>query len=452
MTADKTHPLTTRQPNDVIAHDGDGPVRVDQFIARAAALAKELPQRNYVINVADDRYRFLLGFCAAVIAGQCTLMPPNRQQQTLQQLAQDYPDCYSFGYAGIDTIECFNAPPSLPSSAAPSVPRIPDDRLCAIAFTSGSTGKSMPNRKYWRTIRISAESNLSLLPDADDAVMSLLATVPPQHMWGFETSVTLPLFYNVAVSHLSPLFPQDIVDALSTLRQPRVLVSSPVHLDALLQADAGKIALDYIFSATAPLSGELARQLEDYFGTRVIEMFGCSESGAFAVRRTAEESLWRRSSYFTLHTREDGVWVQARHLPEDILLQDVIELVDDDHFRWLGRNQDMVNIAGRRGSLADLNRRLNAIPGVVDGVVFMPSDDARRLAALVVAPGLKPADILRQLKRGLDPALLPRPVYNVDTLPRQDTGKLPRKELRELFERLQDGRSTTSNRLADRTG
>jgi len=75
-------------------HGRAGEVSVAQFLARAVALAGELPDHRYVINLTADRYDFFLGFCAAVIAGQCTLMPSNRQQQTVQQVADDYADCY----------------------------------------------------------------------------------------------------------------------------------------------------------------------------------------------------------------------------------------------------------------------------------------------------------------------------------------------------------------------
>ena len=94
----------------------------------------------------------------------------------------------------------------------------------------------------------------------------------------------------------------------------------------------------------------------------------------------------------------------------------------------------MVNIAGKRGSLADLNHRLTSISGVVDGVIFLPEEDSKRLAALVVAPGLQPSDILEQLKPAIEPAFLPRPMYIVSMLPRQETGKLAKKMLIELFE------------------
>jgi acyl-coenzyme A synthetase/AMP-(fatty) acid ligase len=118
------------------------------------------------------------------------------------------------------------------------------------------------------------------------------------------------------------------------------------------------------------------------------------------------------------------------------MLPDIVELTAKNRFRWIGRQQDMVNIAGKRGSLADLNDRLRDITGVIDGVIFAPSideDQHNRLAALVVAPNLDVSDILGALKDKVEPVFLPRPMFKVAALPRQETGKLPNKAVQEMF-------------------
>jgi len=117
-------------------------------------------------------------------------------------------------------------------------------------------------------------------------------------------------------------------------------------------------------------------------------------------------------------------------------------LLDKGRFIWIGRDEDMINIAGKRASLAELNIHLNALPGVEDGVIFMPDPDAKRLAALIVAPDLQRSDILEGLRDNIDPAFLPRPVRMVAALPRQETGKLSRKTVLDLFE--SSGRGTKS--------
>src|SRR3546814_11804061 len=79
--------------------------------------------------------------------------------------------------------------------------------------------------------------------------------------------------------------------------------------------------------------------------------------------------------------------------------------------------------------LGDLTRRLLAIPGVEDGVVFQLDGDeigVRRIAALAVAPTLAEADILRALRCSIDPVFLPRRLRRITALPRNETGQPPR--------------------------
>lgn len=417
-----SYPLTTRRPDDVIACAGGVDVRVDEFLGQVASLAETLPSHPYVINLATNRYTFLLGFCAAIVAGQCTLLPPNRQRETVRDIASDYPDSYLF--EDTDT-------PAVPP--ATKVPDVPAEQLVAILFTSGSTGASTAHPKYWDTFRGGALAN-KVCYDLGDERVYMLATVPPQHSWGLETSILLPLIADIAISSETPLFPQDIVDALAQLPEPRAIVSSPIHLESLLKSGIDGIAIAHVLSATAPMSRELATDLESRFGARVNEIFGCSEAGSLASRATASETLWNIAAPFRFEMLDDGVRISAPHLPEPVIISDIIELLGDSRFRWLGRGQDMINIAGKRGSLAHLNHRLTRIPGVVDGVIFLPGENSKRLAALVVAPGLEPSAILNKLKEAIDPAFLPRPLYVVPMLPRQETGKLPRKMVLDLFE------------------
>ena len=84
-----------------------------------------------------------------------------------------------------------------------------------------------------------------------------------------------------------------------------------------------------------------------------------------------------------------------------------------------------------------MTRKLLAIPGVEDGIVFqMPTPGEGgvcRIAALAVAPTLSEEQIVTALRRTMDPVFLPRPLRCIDALPRNETGKLPRERLLELL-------------------
>ncbi len=100
-----------------------------------------------------------------------------------------------------------------------------------------------------------------------------------------------------------------------------------------------------------------------------------------------------------------------------------------------GRTADLVNIAGKRTSLAHLNYHLNSIEGVRDGAFVVPEQESEavtRLAAYVVAPGLSSEALMNALRQRIDAAFLPRPLCIVEALPRSATGKLPRQSLNQI--------------------
>jgi len=437
-------PLTERELHEPIAYGRVGPINLSQLLFEARNLADRLPQHQYVINMHTDRYAYLLGFCAAVMAGQCTLMPPNRQPDTLADLQSAYPDSYRLAPNIHPLLEPlpYRAPGTRHDGNC--IPWVMNHQPCAIAFTSGSTGRPAPILKSWETLRGGGLSDREALIGDRDKPLSLVATVPSQHMWGFGTSIMLPLFAQVAISELDPFYPKDISDALSNLPEPRGLVSSPLHLRTLMRSRVKLPKLECIFTATAPLTAADAVSMEAHFQAPILDVFGCSESGIFATRRTASEVLWTLTRPFELEAREAGAFIRAPHLPAPVLLPDIVEQVGERQFRWLGRQQDMVNVAGKRGSLADLNRRLLTIPGVEDGVIFKPENDGERLAALVVAPALSVTEIQRELRARMEPVFVPRPLLLVADLPRQETGKLPLAAVQVLFAELRAKRDSHS--------
>jgi len=117
----------------------------------------------------------------------------------------------------------------------------------------------------------------------------------------------------------------------------------------------------------------------------------------------------------------------------------MLEAQPDGGFVVLGRNSDMVEVGGKRASLADLTRRIASIPGVTDAVVFQPDATVgavvQRLAALAVVEGLTEAELLARLAPLVDPVFLPRPLVLVPRLPRNELGKLPREQLLAALQR-----------------
>jgi len=408
-------------------------VGTDAFLADVLALANDLPAGLTAVNLCEDRYAFLVAFCALAATGRTNLLPPSRTPQAVAEVLASHPGAFVLSERAIEP-----EPPrffrfamgAATAVAADEIPVIAADHIVAIGYTSGSTGTPKANPKSWGGFCASTARNAALLGMTDfEKPIHLLATVPPQHMYGLETSVLLPLLAACVMDSARPLFPADVARDLSALPAPRTLVTTPVHLRALVQDDTILPALDHVISATAPLPQELAILAEERWQAPIVEVFGSTETCVIAHRRTAREDAWHLYDGVSLKPQPDGTLVESDSLPAPVLLQDIVELFHPGQFRLCGRSADLLEIAGKRASLGDLTRRLLALRGVEDGVIFQLDADSagvRRLAALVVAPQRCELELLGELRLAVDPAFLPRPLKRVTCLPRNETGKLPR--------------------------
>lgn len=433
-----TLPLTDHpRPDSVIAWRADGPVSRNQFLADVAALAALFPPGGHVLNTCQDRYHFLVGLAAAAVAGRVSLLPPNLTDETVARLAAGTPDllCIHDGQGAVGGLPGLAIPPSAPVGADPlPVPRIPVERVIAHVYTSGSTGVPGTHTKTWGSLVVNGLAEAERLGAAGHV---LVGTVPAQHMYGFESTVLICLHGGAALWHGRPFYPADIAAALAAVPQPRALITTPFHLRALLDAEVAVPPLDVILSATAPLSEALARRAEADLGAPLLEIYGCTETGQLASRRATATRAWQLLGDVRLVAHGDGHAARGGHVDGTVPLSDVLEPVDERHFILHGRNADLINIAGKRTSLAYLNEQLGGIPGVEDGAFLMPDDEpddhVTRLRAAVVAPGLTARDVLAALRQRIDPVFLPRPLIFVASLPRNAASKLPRAELLALF-------------------
>ena len=432
-------PLIRAYSNDaVFAYRDRRPIGVARFLRDVAQLAAMLPERRYILNLCADRYHFAVGFFAALLKWQISLLPPNHTPDLIAQLRLRYSDVYCLTDAAIDyrPLETVFYPALAgPDPAVPSVPHLPAEQIAAILFTSGSTGQPVPIEKSWGALVRSAVAEIDRLGMHAYRGMAVIGTVPPQHMYGLESTVFMVMQGGLALHAGRPFYPADILAELAALPRPRCLVTTPVHLRALLAETTCVPQLDFLLCATAPLPPQLAAAAETRFAAPLYEIYGCTEAGQVATRRTVETVEWHALPGVRLRQDEHGTWVCGGHVETAVLLHDVIELRGHTRFLLHGRTAELVNIAGKRTSLASLNYHLNSIAGVRDGVFVMPeqADEAvTRLTAFVVAPELTSDTVMNALRQRIDPAFLPRPLCMVASLPRDDTGKLPRHALRRL--------------------
>lgn len=221
-----------------------------------------------------------------------------------------------------------------------------------------------------------------------------------------------------------------------------MLVTTPYHLSNVVSSGIEVPDCDLLLCATAPLSTELATTAEALFASPLFEIYGCTESGQVASRRTVSGPVWQLLPGLSMAADETIARVSGGHVEGRVALTDQISHLGGDLFKLGDRHSDMVNIAGKRASLAALSATLRGLPGVVDACYLLPQaspaspiENVQRLAALFVSPALSESDIAAALRQAVDPAFLPRPLLKVDALPRNATGKVLANELQALYQR-----------------
>lgn len=416
-----------------------------RFLADVARLRAQLPPGAHMLNACIDRYRFAVGLAAAITSGKVSLLPPTTAPEMVKHLARFAPDAFCL----TDDPDCAIALPQIrfpadadlpPASALPfAVPLIACEQTVAIVFTSGSTGTPLPHRKTWAALVRNVQAEAQLCGLNDGRRHAVIGTVPPQHMYGFESTVLMVMQSGNALVCGPVFFPADICNTVARAARPRTLVSTPVHLRSVINAGLAVPAVDLLVCATAPLALSLAAELEAHFQGPLLEIYGCTETGQIAVRHPTQTQAWTLFRDIRLTQKDGACWASGGHVEQATRMQDVIEPLDEHRFLLHGRSADLINIAGKRNSLMSLNLQLNAIAGVIDAAYVMPEEDpddvkgVTRLAAFVVAPELTADMLMRALRASIDPVFLPRPLIFVESLPRNATGKLPREAMQQLM-------------------
>ena len=447
-----------RAPGDAVLMGPEGEISASAFFARVRELADALPDAPFVINLSESRTGFMLGFAAALVRGQTSLLPSGQGRGDWEKLAQQYPGASIIGDRAIDVPHAFDLKPYLAMDTMVNTPRcivtipgIPADFTAAILFTSGSTGRPTAHAKSWGQLCTGAAHLMAALGWTLPARYAVVGSVPPQHMFGLESTVMLPWHAGIPVHAHQPLLPADLESALAQCTRPCWWMTTPVHLRPPLRAATELPMLAGIVASTMSLPPALAAAAEAKWHVPVVEIYGSTETGALATRRTALDEWWTPLRGVELRQQIDGeakrIRASGSHIDVPVLLADELRLNPDGRFLWLGRSADMLKIGGKRASLSALNQRIAEIPGVDDAVYFVPDaagdaashDDAhppRRLSAFYVSATLSPEQVRAVLRASVDPVFVPRPLFRVAHLPRNANGKLSNAALVALFSQM----------------
>jgi acyl-CoA synthetase (AMP-forming)/AMP-acid ligase II/3-hydroxymyristoyl/3-hydroxydecanoyl-(acyl carrier protein) dehydratase len=433
--------------------DGSGlrAITAGAFCGAVQRLSRSLPSASHAINHCEDPLAFLLASAAALTAGQTLVLPQSRASHASAALCDRFPDAYCLSDASVPAepavrthVVAYDDDPE-PGLVSWPPPQIPRSHVAAILFTSGTTGTAQPHAKTWSSMVIGAGTFAATFGKPGRGV-AIVGTVAPQHMFGLETTVVAPWQCGCPVIASRPRFPADVRALLARAAGSGIagawLMTTPLQLRGFHAAlDTAPPGLQRVIVSTMPLPRDLAQAVERDWRVTVDEIYGCTEGGLLAARRAAIDTAFTPAAGIAFAIADDGAAsVSGGQLDAPLRLCDRLRWLDDAgspadkrapgdrepaRFELVGRDADMVKIAGKRTTVAALTAQLLAVPGVDDGAFFVPSHGAPRMAAVAVAASHSVASLRSALAERIDPAFMPRPLVLTHALPRDPQGKLP---------------------------
>ncbi|MGE3146138.1 MAG: AMP-binding protein, partial [Pseudorhodoplanes sp.] len=343
------------------------------------------------------------------------------------------------------------------------------DDVCLIAFTSGTTGEPKGTMHFQRDMLASADSfsHYLLQPDKNDR---FIGSAPLAFTFGLGGHVLFPFRVGAATIQLERTTPEDLLSAIAKYRATICFTAPTAYRAMAAEASkhdisslrkcvsAGETLPRQVFEMWEKATG--IRLMDGLGGTEVMHIYVCAKPEAMKpgktgvavpgyVVRVVDDSgnevprgtpghlalrgptgcRYLADSRQTKYVR--GGW----NYPGDTYIQD-----EDGYFVYQARSDDMIISAGYNIAGPEVESVLLTHPAVAEcGVVGAPDEERGHIvkAYVVLRPGFAADSTLTKtlqdfVKTNVAPYKYPRAIEFVATLPKTQTGKLQRFELRKM--------------------
>ena len=355
-------------------------------------------------------------------------------------------------------------------SQAPGLPPAGQagEDLALIIYTSGTTGKPkgamLSNNNLLRNVQGVMEE-LELTPE--DRMACLL---PMFHSFSMTVCVLLPMTQGLSVVAVKSLHPPKNIIAELLLHQASILPAIPqlYRMLANVQMPPG-MALRICVSGAAPLPLEVLKAFNENVGIPLLEGYGLSETSPVATfnplhgeKKAGSVGLPIRGVAFQIwndagevlpageqgeicikgHNIMIGYWnnpeATAAAIKGEWFLSGDIGYLDEDGYLYItDRKKDMLLVNGINVYPRELEEVIYQFDGVKETAVIGVNDPRKGdLVVACVAPiegaKIEDAALLSFLKDKLAAYKMPRRVIQMESLPRNATGKILKTKLREI--------------------
>lgn len=454
--------LSKRPHEQIVALDGDDYKTWHDFhhsvVLLSTTLNKRTEQRWLLFE--EDSYRFAVGLMALLHSGKTIVLPPNAQQGTLGEWAQQ---CDALLGVRLEGASWLDITPDTRSDQGSSLPQVPlqklDDQHCHIeVITSGSSGKPVQISKPLSCFEQELTCQYQLWSEQLHGSV-VVSTVSHQHIYGLLFRLMLPLCCGIPFWRTSHQYPEALFNDVKRHCPKAVLISSPAHLGRIPSAidlSLVKPQLALIFSSGGPLALASSQYLQQQLNSAPVEIFGSTETGGVAWRRQlAEDQPWSVFDQVSVRINPSNQQLQI-HSPFCVMaddelgpdwyqMSDVIELVSDKQLLLRGRADRVIKLEEKRLSLTQMESRLEAMEWIERAKLLVLPTRRKQLAAVLVLTTEGQQLLKQQGKRALNESLkthllqffervlLPRKWRYLEDFPTNSQGKTPLSDLEVLF-------------------
>lgn len=371
---------------------------------------------------------FLASFAAVLCAGRTPVLPGSRRPDDAA-LGGSADGILGGGPRGsLPRID----PADSPAAGLSELPPVPPE-AGFVLYTSGSSGTPKEVRKSVGQMDREAEITTALFASRLEGLV-FAGTVDPLHMYGLSFLIWLPMALGLPVLSRRLEVPED----LAGLDFPTALVTTPTFLHYLEPAPGGP-AIRFLLTAGGPLPAEDAGRARASLGLWADEIYGSTELGAIASRRSCDPPGLARLLPGIAFADAKRALISTPLAPGGLAqLDDRIEPLGGAAFRLLGRRDQIVKVAEHRVSLGEVERAAQLEGREVRALLVVRN--GRAAIGLVVSgfpagplPPASAAALRRRLLARLPLPAVPRFFRGCPSLPRNAQGKVERERLLELF-------------------
>ena len=301
------------------------------------------------------------------------------------------------------------------------------------ALTSGTTGPpkriTIPRRDLVNSARLTADT--FDLREGDRVLLCL----PCEYIAG-KMMVVRAMALGLDLHVIDPR--GSVLDNLkSNNDRYRFTAMVPLQLHRAIQEDHARVErqFDTILLGGGPVSAALEEDLQ-HLKTAVFQGYGSTETVTHVALRklNGKERSDRYTALgrVTFATDERGcLVVRTPHLKtKEHVTNDLVDVIDGTHFRWLGRIDNVILSGGKKIYPEQLEARSGGLIGVPHFFLAMPDDQLGVAVALALETDIPPEelvpDILESLTRVLEKHEWPRRILATKQFRRTASGKLIR--------------------------